>query len=209
MGAVMAHEIRNPLAGIKGFAQMIETAGSIEQACTYADRIVSQSIRMESLVNDLLSFARADSGVMQRADLAALIIDCAELLQPEAAPQQVTIEVDAAKLVIAHVAVDRITQMMVNLMKNGIQSMPDGGSVTVALRQKSDTAIITVRDNGIGISQEQLPHIFQPFWTSKATGTGLGLALCRKVAEEHGGAITVSSRVNVGTEFVVTLPAVK
>ncbi|MBT0666467.1 HAMP domain-containing histidine kinase [Geobacter pelophilus] len=209
MGAVMAHEIRNPLAGIKGFAQMIETVASIEQACTYADKIVSQSIRMEALVNDLLAFARVDHTEKQNADLTQIIIDCVELLRPEAADHNVTIVVDAPQHITANVTEDRIVQMLLNLIKNGIQSMPDGGEVTVAMRQNRDTAVVSVRDNGTGISQERLPHIFDPFWTSKAKGTGLGLALCRKVAEEHGGTITVSSRENVGTKFVVTLPAVK
>jgi two-component system sensor histidine kinase HydH len=121
----------------------------------------------------------------------------------------VTIEVDAPQHVTVNVTADRIVQMLLNLIKNSIQSMPDGGSVVIALRQKSNTALITVRDNGTGISQEQLPHIFEPFWTSKAKGTGLGLALCRKVAVEHGGSITVSSRENVGTEFIVALPVSK
>lgn len=209
MGAVMAHEIRNPLSGIKGFAQMIETADSIEQTRKYADIIVSQSLRMESLVNDLLAFARDEHGEKQATDLSQLTMDCVELLRPEAADQHVTVECDAAEQVKGNVVADRIVQMLLNLIKNGIQSIPDGGSVSVELRQNCDSAVITVRDTGTGISQEQLPHIFEPFWSSKAKGSGLGLALCRKVAEEHGGSLTVSSRVNAGSEFVVTLPAAK
>jgi signal transduction histidine kinase len=96
--------------------------------------------------------------------------------------------------------------MLLNLMKNAIQAMPDGGILKIALQQKSGTAYMSVSDTGLGISPEHLPHIFEPFWTSKTTGTGLGLALCRKVAEEHGGSLTVESAAGRGTEFVVSIP---
>ena len=209
MGAVMAHEIRNPLAGIKGFAQLVETAGSMKQARLYAEKIVTQSLRMEALVDDLLAFARDDQGERHSTDLSKLIKDCVALLRLEAASQQVKIEVEVMSQVKAHVVADRIVQMLLNLMKNAIQAMPDGGVLMVGLRKKSGSAYMSVSDTGVGIPPEHLPHIFEPFWTSKTTGTGLGLALCRKVAEEHGGGLTVRSAVGIGTEFVVTLPVAK
>ena len=209
MGAVMAHEIRNPLAGIKGFAQLIDTADNMVQVRNYADRIVNQSLRMEALVDDLLAFARDDQGERQPADLSVLIAECVELIRPEAAQQRVTIEVDAMSLIKTHVVVDRIVQMLLNLMKNALQAMPDGGELKIELHQKNASAQFRICDSGVGIPPEHLPHIFEPFWTSKAKGTGLGLALCRKIAQEHGGSLTVESSVGVGTEFVVTLPVSK
>jgi two-component system, NtrC family, sensor histidine kinase HydH len=209
MGAVLAHEIRNPLAGIKGFAQLVETAGNIEQARRHAEKIVTQSLRMEALVNDLLAFARDDLGERQVTDLSFLIEDCIELLQQEAAKQQVIIELDSLSQVKANVVVDHIVQMLLNLMKNALQAMPDGGELKIGLLRKNDSVYISVKDNGIGISSEHLQKIFEPFWTTKSTGTGLGLALCRRVAEEHGGNLTVESTVDTGTVFVFTLPAAK
>jgi len=206
MGAVLAHEIRTPLAGIKGFAQLVETADDTEQARGYAGRIVTQSLRMEALVNDLLVFARADQGIRLPTDLATLIDDCIALSRAEDANRGVTIEVEAASQVTANVVADRIVQMLLNLMKNAVQALPDGGIVTIGLRQLGDCAQLTVSDKGVGIAPEHLPHIFEPFWTSKATGTGLGLALCRKVAEEHGGSLTVESGVGRGTVCTVILP---
>lgn len=206
MGAVMAHEIRNPLAGIKGFAQLVETATSLEQARCHADKIVTQSLRMEALVNDLLAFARDDQGEREMTDLSALVQGCAVLLRPEAATQNVAIEVAVPDQLRAQVVVDRIIQLLLNLMKNAIQAMPDGGLIAISLKQISGSVQLNVRDNGTGIPPEHLHHIFEPFWTSKTQGTGLGLALCRKVAEEHGGRLTVESTVGIGTEFVVTLP---
>lgn len=209
MSAVMAHEIRNPLAGIKGFAQLLETAENMSQVKNHADKIVTQSLRMEALVNDLLAFAKNDLSERTKTDLQHVIADCVTLLSFEAASQQVAIEMDAEPHIMAEVAVDRIAQMLLNLAKNAIQAMPDGGTLKIGLRQKNGSAYIRVSDNGVGISPEDLPHIFEPFWTSKAKGTGLGLALCLKIAEEHGGSLTVDSSAGIGTEFVVTLPIVK
>jgi two-component system sensor histidine kinase HydH len=208
MGALLAHEIRNPLAGIKGFAQLVETAATIEQSRRHAAKIVTQSLRMEALVNDLLAFARDDQVERQLTDLTAVIQECVLLLQMEAAAQNVHIAVDAPVPVKAHVVVDRIVQLLLNLMKNAIQAMPAGGKLAIVLRQKSGTAHVSIRDSGTGIAPEHLQRIFEPFWTNKAQGTGLGLALCRKVAEEHGGGLIVESTVGAGAEFVVTLPAV-
>lgn len=209
MGAVLAHEIRNPLAGIKGFAQMVETAGDMEQARRYADRIVTQSLRLEALVNDLLAFARNDQEDLQTTDLAILIKHCQALICEEAGNQQVSIELDLKSRVKAEVVGDRIIQLLLNLMKNALQAMPNGGVLKIALLQIDESAHLTISDTGVGISEAHLPHIFDPFWTSKATGTGLGLALCRKVAHAHGGSLTVKSTVGVGTAFAVCLPAVK
>lgn len=209
MGALMAHEIRNPLAGIKGFAQLLETTDDIEQAHRHAEKIVAQSLRMEALVDDLLAFARDDQSERHKTDLTVVIQESVGLVSMEAAAQRVEIAVDTPMPLQAEVAVDRIVQLLLNLLKNALQAMPDGGVLSVSGRQKCGFVHLGVKDSGSGILPEQLPHIFEPFWTSKAQGTGLGLALCKKVAEEHGGSLTVASTLGVGTEFVVTLPATK
>ncbi len=206
MGAVMAHEIRNPLAGIKGFAQLIETATNIEQARTYAGKIVHQSLRMETLVNDLLAFAREDRRERQHTDLSALVRECVTMIRLEADLSRVKV-IHAPQAVINVLVVsDRIFQLLLNLLKNGLQAMPNGGELRVELENRTSLAMIRISDSGIGIPPENIHRIFEPFWTSKARGTGLGLALCRKVAQEHGGNLTVESVVGVGTTFTVTLP---
>lgn len=209
LGAVMAHEIRNPVAGIKGFAQLVGSADDLEKARHYAGRIVTQSLRLEGLVDDLLLYARDEQGERQRTDLSLLIEECVALLGPEVGRQRVRIEVQAESPVTVQVVVDRMVQLLLNLMKNALQAMPDGGALKIGLRQKSGAVCMTLSDNGVGIPAEHLPHIFEPFWTSKATGTGLGLALCRKVTQEHGGSLVVESTVGIGTQCIVTLPAAK
>ena len=206
LGAVMAHEIRNPLAGIKGFAQLIETAETVDKARLYANRIVTQSIRMESLVNDLLSFAREDRGERQAVDLAVLLQECLAMIRIEADSAGVAVTYSTHPALKITADSDRIIQLLLNLLKNGLQAMPDGGDLRIELEKVKSLAIIRVRDSGIGISPENLPHIFEPFWTSKARGTGIGLALCRKVAQEHGGRLTVESSLGSGTTFTLQLP---
>lgn len=207
LGAVMAHEIRNPLAGIKGFAQLVETAVSVEQARIYAGKIVMQSLRMELLVDDLLAFAREDRGKRQEVDLAALLRECVTMIQMEADSAKVKIISPPPGTEMKVMAVsDRITQMLLNLLKNGIQAMPDGGVLRVEMEKEKRRATVRISDTGTGIPPENLPHIFEPFWTSKARGTGLGLALCRKVAQEHGGTLVVESTAGPGTTFTLALP---
>ena len=206
LGAIMAHEIRNPLASIKGYAQLTESAENLEQARRYADKIVSQSLRMEALVDDLLSFAREDRGERHPADLATLVSDSIMMIRMEADSARVEVIHTPHSAMKVLVASDRIMQLLLNMLKNGLQAMPDGGKLHVELKDATSAAIITIGDSGIGIPPESIPHIFDPFWTSKARGTGLGLALCRKVVLEHGGSLTVESTLGVGTTFTVTLP---
>jgi two-component system, NtrC family, sensor histidine kinase HydH len=206
LSAVVAHEIRNPLAGIKGFVQLIETATDMEQARHYASKVVHQSRRMETLVDELLAFASEDKLERQLTDLALLVQDCVEMIRMEA--DSLRVKVIHAPHTAIHVMIisDHIIQLLLNLLKNGLQAMPDGGVLQVELQSNKSRVIIRISDSGIGIPPENIPHIFEPFWTSKARGTGLGLALCRKVEREHGGSLTVESVVGVGTTFTITLP---
>jgi len=138
-------------------------------------------------------------------DLTALADECIALFRSEAAEKWVTIERTADGRLEAAIVRDRIVQMLLNLMKNAVQAMPDGGVMKIELKRDGRSVRMIVSDTGVGIAPEHLGHIFEPFWTTKATGTGLGLALCRKVAEEHGGSLTVESGIG-GTVFSVALP---
>ncbi|MHB8058663.1 MAG: ATP-binding protein [Desulfuromonadaceae bacterium] len=206
LGAVIAHEIRNPLAGIKGFVQLIETAGNMDEARRYAKKVVHQSLRMEALVEELLAYAREGQAERQLTDLTPLIQECVEMACIEAAPVAVEVVYIPHTAIYAKIDYDRITQLLLNLLKNGIQAMPDGGVLRVESKRGRRRATIIISDSGIGIPPEHIPHIFKPFWTSKAKGTGLGLALCSKVAHEHGGNLTVQSTAGFGTTFTITLP---
>lgn len=206
MGAMLAHEIRNPLAGIKGYAQVIETKPQDARNSGFAQRIVAETLRLETLVNELLDYSKNDQETMATLNLTKLISHVATLLQYEAEDLHSVISCECQENLLIYGHQDRLTQLLLNVVKNAFQAMPEGGTVRISADIENKQAIVTVSDNGQGISQEDLSRIFEPFFTTKARGTGLGLALCRKIVEEHGGRITVQSAVDEGTSVSISIP---
>jgi two-component system, NtrC family, sensor histidine kinase HydH len=205
MGAMLAHEIRNPLAGIKGYAQVIGKKPQDERNSRFAGRIVVETQRLEALVSDLLDYARSDRDLTATVDLGEVICHAAELLQPEA--EKLGVAITCACPVGLQVAGnrDRLGQVLLNLGKNALHAMPEGGTLQITAEASGKQVTLKVIDNGRGISQEEIARIFEPFFTTKAKGTGLGLALCRKIVEEHGGSIGIQSDVGAGTTVSITL----
>jgi two-component system sensor histidine kinase HydH len=206
MGAMLAHEIRNPLAGIKVFAQVIEKKPQNDRNGDFAQRIVSETLRLETLVNELLSYAKSDRESMVMLNMTAVVSHAADFLRQEAEQLRIKIICDCQENILIYGNRDRLSQLLLNVVKNAIQAMPDGGTVQITAGIDGRYARVTVNDNGHGISREDMSRIFEPFFTTKARGTGLGLALCRKIVEEHGGKITVQSVVGEGTSVFITFP---
>ncbi len=208
MGAMLAHEIRNPLAGIKGFAQVIEKKPQDERNADFAQRIVSETLRLETLVSELLSYARSDQESTLPVPLTEIISYATEFFRLEADRHRVKIVTECPAEIQLMCNRDRLIQVMFNLIKNAIQATPEEGTVTIAAGTDSRGVLIKVSDTGSGINEEDMRRIFEPFFTTKARGTGLGLALCRKIVEEHGGEITVQSATGAGTIVTISLPRV-
>ena len=206
MGATLAHEIRNPLAGIKGYAQVIEKNPSDPRSGSFARCVVTEALRLENLVNNLLAYAGSDQGKMLPLDLAELISSTVSLLRPEAEQLQVEIIIEAPASLPIDGNRDKLGQLLLNLGKNALQAMPKGGVLRMTAGKSGADVMLTASDSGQGISREALPRIFEPFFTTRARGTGLGLALCRKIVEEHKGKISVESTVGKGTVVSITLP---
>ena len=209
MGAMLAHEIRNPLAGIKGYAQLIARKPLDERNGGFAGRIVTEAQRMEALVGDLLTYARSTRDPLSTINLDQVISRAADLLRHESEAQQAEIVVSCPDGLQIAGNGDGLGQVLLNLGKNAMQAMPEGGLLRIAASARGNLVLIEVSDTGSGIDQEELPRIFEPFFTTKAKGTGLGLALCRKIVEEHGGSIEVRSAVGRGTSVSVALPALR
>ncbi|GFE61440.1 nitrogen regulation protein NR(II) [Geobacter sp. AOG2] len=208
MGAMLAHEIRNPLAGIKGFAQLIEKRPDDSRTKESARRIVGEARRLESLVTDLLAFARNDGGEAEPCVLAQLVEHSVDLMRPEAEQAHVALVVDCPPDLVVTGKRDRLGQVLLNIVKNGVQAMPDGGELRVTVHAAGPQVIITINDTGHGISPENIARIFTPFFTTKARGTGLGLALCKKIVEEHRGSIAIESS-SPGTTVTIMLPGIR
>ncbi len=199
MSAVLAHEIRNPLASLKGNAQLLaRSLPEAEKTRTRADRVVGEAVRLEKLVNDLLEFAR--TGGLARTDL-----DPAALAREIAAAHgaRVVVETDRAP---ARVTLDaeRMRQVLANLVENALQISQ--GRVVVAVSTHAGGLRYAVRDEGPGIPEEDLERIFEPFFTSRTQGTGLGLAVARRVVELHGGKLTAANAPGGGAIFTIDLP---
>jgi two-component system sensor histidine kinase HydH len=206
MGAMLAHEIRNPLAGIKGYAQVIGKRPQDERNSSFAQRIVTETQRLEKLVSDLLAYAKSNQESLAKVDLCEVIAHSVALLRHEAEQFNVNLITDCPDGILTGGNRDRLGQVLLNLGKNAIQAMPDGGTLRITAAVAGKRAIISVCDDGQGISQENMKRAFEPFFTTKARGTGLGLALCKKIVEEHGGEITVQSVVGEGTAVSITIP---
>lgn len=206
MGAVLAHEVRNPLSGIKGYAQLLMERSNDDGNREFSALIVTEAIRLESLVSDLLAYARSEPGPEGPLQVNAVIGHVLALVGPEARAAGVTIAASLAEGLATRGNEARLEQLILNLAKNGIQAMPDGGKLAVVSRREGKTVEISVADHGHGIAPHDRERIFTPFFTTKARGSGLGLAVCRKIAEAHGGSISVADNPGGGSVFRVTLP---
>mgnify|MGYP002784473901 CR=1 FL=1 len=203
MSAVLAHEIRNPLASLKGHAQLLEEqlAGE-ERKVAKARRIVEEAGRLEQLTNTLLDFVRAQQIKRRTADPRALARRAAELT-------------DAARVEIADAAAPetfaldamRVEQALVNLLRNALQVSPPGTKVELKVSQETGVLVFVVSDRGAGVPKELRDRIFEPFVSGRTQGTGLGLAVVRRVAELRGGRAEVADRPGGGSEFSLWLPA--
>ncbi len=207
MSAVLAHEIRNPLASLKGNAQLL--AGMLpagERPRAKAERVVDEAVRLETLTNDLLAFVR--TGELHRApvDPTAILRDAiAAVALPEAAralPEPIAIDTRAAPATWSLDA-GRIRQVLTNLLDNAVSAGPPARA---AITTVGDRLIFEITDRGPGIPAADRPHLFEPFFTRKTQGTGLGLAVAERVVALHGGAIQVDDAPGGGARFRVLLP---
>jgi len=204
----LAHEIRNPLAGIAG---VIEIVGRDLPATSPARPVVKdvrqEIARINRIVTDLLQTARPHPPRVRKSDLNTTVEHAVMLGRQQALAKSVAIELrkDPALPEVEHDC-DQIHQVLLNLLLNALQAIDKDGRIVVTLKPQGGSAVIEVADNGRGIKPEHLPNIFRPFYTTKGEGTGLGLSLARRIVEDHHGRIDVSSALGKGTTFAVVLP---
>lgn len=223
LSAGMAHELGTPLNVISGRAKLINSAGLSEADIARSAGIIGeQAARMTGIMRQLLSFARRGEARKQQVDLNSVLRSVLPLLEPSAKEQNVTLQLQEAEQPLpVNADPGQLQQVLLNLALNGIQAMPDGGTLEL---QAAETKIssrpekiadtpgswcsMQVRDQGKGISADDLSHIFDPFFTTKdvGQGTGLGLSIAYGIMEEHGGWIDVDSTPDRGSCFNAYLP---
>lgn len=206
MGAALAHEIRNPLSGIKGYAQLLLEDPHCPGEGAPAAMIVEESLRLERLVNDLLSFVRTRPVMLAPVRVAEVLRCCLTMLARDMEAQSVRVTTDLGDDFLAMGDRDELEQVFLNLVRNALQAMPEGGTLQVRMRREKDSLVTEIRDSGHGIPQEDWERVFTPFITTRARGTGLGLAICKKIVEEGGGSIRVAGSSSSGTAIEVRLP---
>jgi signal transduction histidine kinase len=204
----LAHEIRNPLAGIAG---VIEIVGR-DLPATSPARAVVKDVRLEitrisRTLTDLLETARPRRPEVRRSNLNTTVEHAVMLARQQVLSRPMKIELEKAPALpeVEHDS-DQIHQVLLNLLLNAVQAMEGAGTVRVEIGARGDYAAVVVSDTGRGISSQNLPNIFRPFYTTKSNGTGLGLSLARRIVEDHHGRIEVSSAVGTGSKFTVLLP---
>jgi signal transduction histidine kinase len=208
MATGLAHEIRNPLAGIAGVIEIIgRDLPSTSPARAVVKDVRQEIARINHIVTDLLQTARPHPPKVRKSDLNVTVEHAVMLGRQQALAKSVEINLhkDASLPEVEHDS-DQIHQVLLNLLLNALQAIDRQGKVEVTLAHRGSNAVVEVTDNGRGIAPENLPNIFRPFYTTKGEGTGLGLSLARRIIEDHQGRIDVTSAVGKGTTFAVVLP---
>ncbi len=211
LSANMAHEIRNPLASISGAVEALardlppdHTRGQLVEI------VLRESARLNQIVGDFLEYARPAPMVPLDINMAEILDEVLLLIEHRTLPANLKVAREYGDTLATRADPQRLRQAIWNLCLNAVQAMPDGGELRVGarpLREREGRLQISIADTGQGIADGDLPHIFEPFFSTKPEGSGIGLALVYRVVEEHGGSIEVRSRVGEGTTFILTLPA--
>jgi signal transduction histidine kinase len=214
MAAGIAHEIKNPLAGIAGVIQVLKKDQAIgDQRRVVLDEVLSQVERMDKAVRNLLSFARPPEPKMTLVDINELIGKLLDFLAPQFAKNGIAAERKLSPgMPWLTLDPDLVQQALINIALNAIQAMPDGGRFAVETRaakpgpDTEGSVEVVFRDTGKGITQDNLNRIFSPFFTTRQQGTGLGLSITQRIIEQHGGEIAVISSPGKGATFTITFP---
>jgi len=211
MAATVAHEVRNPLNAISMGLQRLKVefqpTDDQEDYSRLTELMLGEVHRLNSIVEQFLSLARPLEIKSEAFLVQDLLHELATLVEDEAQESKVQIRV-VASADLPPLKADReyLRQLLLNLILNGFQAMPDGGTLTLEARASRGNFLITVTDTGTGIAPENLPRIFEPYFTTKAKGSGLGLAIAHGITEAHGGTITVTNEAGGGCRFVISLP---
>jgi len=205
LAAGVAHEIRNPLSSIKGFAVYFKQrlSGNKEDEET-ADIMIAETERLNRVISQLIEFAQPLTLKKEQTNMTDLVRHVIRLVDAEARKNAVAIDVQAGEnLLEADIDPDKIKQVLLNIFLNALSAMPDGGRLTVAITTQKDIMEVAVSDTGSGIKEEDLPRIYDPYFTSKPAGTGLGLAVVQKIMDAHGGMVQIEGKEGFGTKVTL------
>ena len=206
----VAHEIRNPLSSIDLYAGLI--AGDLpasDERKQHIEKVIEEVRRLNGVISEFLEFARPAPAQPQPTELAPLVANAVFLLAPEMEAAGISYEERVAPDLVCYIDAEQMERALVNLMKNAVQAMRDGGHLTVRATVVGDEVVVEVADDGSGMSEEVQARLFEPFFTTKEQGSGLGMALVARAVEENRGRIEIDSRQGQGTVCRLGLPQSK
>lgn len=207
LAAGIAHEIRNPLTSLRGFVQLLQSSLEDNQK-RYCEIMLAELDRINFIVSELLVLAKPQGVKYQQKDIAKIVEDVISFLASQANLNNIQIHTSIqSKLPFVSCEENQLKQVFLNICKNAIEALPDGGEIYVeVVRESSSYLQVLIRDTGCGIDSEHIPRLGEPFYTTKENGTGLGLMISSRILEDHGGSIRIESKRQQGTTVSILLP---
>jgi two-component system sporulation sensor kinase B len=209
LAASVAHEIRNPMTVARGFMQILsQSQVTEEKKHVYTSMVIEEIDRAQSIITDYLSFAKPEAEKLEPLNLSDLSSKLSNLILPYAAIRGVDIQIDLKSPLVIQANEEKIMQCLLNLTKNGIEAMTNGGALQIIGFKKGSNVILQITDTGVGMTAEQINRLGTPFYSTKNKSTGLSMMVSYRIIRTFGGLIEVTSEPNQGTCFTITLPAV-
>lgn len=207
LAAGVAHEIRNPLTSMKGYAEFLQLDEKEPERIEFLNIILDEIERVNTIVEDFMVLAKPKDVELEEKNIVSIIKNVVSLLEFEARKNHICIHLDYDQDIIQILCDEnRLKQVFLNIMKNGIEAMPSGGDLHVRMRIHENNVHISIEDTGVGIPKDKLKKLGEPFFTTKKNGNGLGLMISFKIIENHNGKVFVESEPNKGTTFNIFLP---
>jgi signal transduction histidine kinase len=207
MATAIAHEIKNPLSSLKGFTQLQQEKDKGDEQ--YYSIMLNEIDRINSIVTDLLVLGKPNTAIKKPVSLLEIIEYVLTIIKSHSVRKNIKIELKNNNSIVLLCDENQLKQVFINIIKNAMEAMPDGGTVTIDSEVNDERAFISVRDEGCGIPPDKIAKLGEPFYTTKQNGNGLGLMVTKKIIEEHEGTFNIESELEKGTSVTITLPIVK
>jgi two-component system, sporulation sensor kinase B len=207
LAASVAHEIRNPMTVVKGFLQIFLTKNLSEEEHMYIKLMIDELNRAETIINDYLSLAKPDIGKLELIDSKDMAEKVMDLMTSYAMlSKNISLHTEIKEDVQIRGNKNELKQVLINILKNGIEAMKDGGRLSLTLERQDSFGVFIISDNGIGMTEEELARLGTAFYSLKERGTGMGLMVCYQIVERMKGQIKVKSKKGEGTTFEIMIP---
>lgn len=209
LAAGIAHEIRNPLTSLKGFAKIVKESISDETLVPYLDIMLDEMDRINEIVNEFMFIAKPNENVhFQHTNFNKLLRECIHFMEPQAHLKSIKVEFEYESEILLNCDQKQMKQVLINLLQNAIEATDDNGHfISVGLDEvDEDSVMVTIIDKGCGISESRFSRLFEPFYSTKEKGTGMGLIICKRIIDLHQGNIDIESKLGEGTTIRISLP---